>query len=32
MDADRYTRSMAELVTLGLIPSAYPVETILRQF
>ena len=32
LDAGRYTRSIAELVTLGLIPSAYPAENILRQF
>jgi NitT/TauT family transport system substrate-binding protein len=32
LDPARYTRSIAELVSLGLIPSAYPAETILRQF
>ncbi|MGO9307938.1 MAG: ABC transporter substrate-binding protein [Spirochaetia bacterium] len=32
LDAARYTRSIAELVSLGLIPSAYPAETILQQF
>ncbi|MGA2640946.1 MAG: ABC transporter substrate-binding protein [Spirochaetia bacterium] len=32
LDAGRYTRSIAELVSLGLIPSAYPAESILRQF
>jgi len=32
LDADRYTRSIAELVSLGLIPAAYPAEKILRQF
>jgi NitT/TauT family transport system substrate-binding protein len=32
LDADRYTRSIAELASLGLIPSAYPAEKILRQF
>jgi len=32
LDPVRYTRSIAELVSLGLIPSAYPAETILRQF
>jgi NitT/TauT family transport system substrate-binding protein len=32
LDTARYTRSIAELVSLGLIPSVYPAETILRQF
>ena len=32
LDAGRYTRSIAELASLGLIPAAYPAETILRQF
>jgi NitT/TauT family transport system substrate-binding protein len=32
LDAGRYTRSIAELVSLGLIPSTYPAEKILRQF
>jgi len=32
LDAGRYARSIAELVSLGLIPSAYPAEDILRQF
>ena len=32
MDPDRYTRSIAELVTLGLIPSAYPADRIIKAF
>jgi NitT/TauT family transport system substrate-binding protein len=32
LDAGRYERSIAELVSLKLIPTAFPVETILRQF
>ena len=32
LDTDRYARSIAELVSLGLIPAAYPAEKILRQF
>jgi NitT/TauT family transport system substrate-binding protein len=32
LDTGRYTRSITELVSLGLIPAAYPAEKILRQF
>jgi NitT/TauT family transport system substrate-binding protein len=32
LDEGRYSRSIAELVSLGLIPSTFPPETILRQF
>jgi len=32
MDPDRYTRSIAEMVTLGLIPAAYPADRILKAF
>jgi len=32
MDPDRYTRSIAETVTLGLIPAAYPADRILKAF
>ncbi len=32
LDVGRYTRSIAELASLGLIPSTYPAEKILRQF
>jgi NitT/TauT family transport system substrate-binding protein len=32
LDADRYTRSIAELAALGLIPAVYPASTILRAF
>ena len=32
LDPERYTRSIAELVSLGLIPSAYSADTILKQF
>ena len=32
LDAARYTRSIAELAALGLIPAAYAAQTILRPF
>jgi NitT/TauT family transport system substrate-binding protein len=32
LDPDRWSRSIAELASLGLIPSVYPAEKILRQF
>jgi hypothetical protein len=32
LDIDRYTRSIAELAALGLIPAVYPAETIVRSF
>ncbi len=32
LDATRYDKSIAEMVTLGLIPASFPAETILRQF
>ncbi|HUJ76887.1 MAG TPA: ABC transporter substrate-binding protein, partial [bacterium] len=32
LDPERYARSISELVSLGLIPAAYPAEKILRQF
>jgi len=32
LDLGRYTRSIAELAALGLIPAAYPAQNILRQF
>ena len=32
LDAGRYTRSISELASLGLIPAVYPAEKILRQF
>jgi NitT/TauT family transport system substrate-binding protein len=32
LDSGRYTRSIAELVSLGLIPSAFPAQSVLRQF
>jgi len=32
MDIDRYKRSIAELVSLGLIPAAYPVDRIVKVF
>jgi len=32
MDIGRYERSIAELVSLGLIPSAYPVDRIVKVF
>ena len=32
LDPGRYARSIAELVSLGLIPAAYSAESILRQF
>jgi len=32
LDAGRYTRSIAELAALGLIPQAYPTDTILHSF
>jgi NitT/TauT family transport system substrate-binding protein len=31
LDAERYRRCIAQLFSLGLIPSPYPVQTILRQ-
>ncbi|MGA2763137.1 MAG: ABC transporter substrate-binding protein [Spirochaetia bacterium] len=32
IDVDRYTRSIAELVSLGLIPAAYPADRIVKTF
>lgn len=32
LDPDRYTRSIAEMVNLGLIPAAYPADRILKAF
>lgn len=32
IDMDRYARSIAELATLGLIPSVYPAERIVKVF
>jgi NitT/TauT family transport system substrate-binding protein len=32
LDAARYSRSIAELAALGLIPAVFPAQTILRQF
>ncbi len=32
LDPDRYTRAIAELASMGLIPAVYPAETILKQF
>ena len=32
LDPERYTRSIAELASLGLIPAVYPAQKILRQF
>jgi NitT/TauT family transport system substrate-binding protein len=32
LDPERYSRSISELASLGLIPAAYPAEKILRQF
>jgi NitT/TauT family transport system substrate-binding protein len=32
LDLDRYNRSIAELASLGLIPSVYPAERIVRVF
>lgn len=32
LDPDRWSRSISELASLGLIPTAYPAEKILRQF
>ena len=32
MDPDRYTRSIADMVTLGLIPAVYPADRILQAF
>ncbi|HUI70155.1 MAG TPA: ABC transporter substrate-binding protein [Spirochaetia bacterium] len=32
MDLDQYNRSIAELVSLGLIPSVYPAERIVKVF
>lgn len=32
LDPDRYSRSISELASLGLIPSVYPAEKILKQF
>ena len=32
LDPAQYTRSISELLSLGLIPAAYPAEKILRQF
>jgi NitT/TauT family transport system substrate-binding protein len=32
MDLGQYNRSIAELVTLGLIPAAYPADRIVRSF
>jgi NitT/TauT family transport system substrate-binding protein len=32
LDVDRYTRAIAELVALGLIPAAYPAASIIHQF
>ncbi len=31
MDLDKYNRSIAELASLGLIPKAFPADTIVRQ-
>jgi len=32
MDLGQYDRSIAELVTLGLIPAAYPADRIVKAF
>jgi NitT/TauT family transport system substrate-binding protein len=32
LDTDRWSRSISELASLGLSPSAYPAEKVLRQF